>query len=70
MFAFSDQNRFCWVWTLVRNAIPQLQDPSTVGYNDYDTDEEANNAGVEMEAEDSLTSRIELDVSAWCECGY
>ena len=46
------------------------EDPSTVGYNDYDTDDEANNAGVEMEAEDSLTSRIELDVSAWCECGH
>ena len=46
------------------------EDPSTVGYNDYDTDEEANHAAVEIEAEESVTSRIELDVSTWCKCGH
>ena len=30
----------------------------------------ANHGAVEIEAEESVTSRIELDVSTWCKCGH
>ena len=47
------------------------EDQSTIGYNEYcDTDEEANHADVGIEAETSVTSRIELDVSTSCKCGH
>jgi hypothetical protein len=41
-------------------------EPSTVGYNDYDTDEERSYAAVAME---NRVLRTEQNVSIWCRCG-
>ena len=47
------------------------EDPTTVGYNEYyDTDEEAYHAEVGIEAKESVTSRIKLDVSTCCKGGH
>ena len=59
------------VLTLMVSDHESDEDPTTVGYNEYyDTYEEANHAEVGIEAEESVTSRIELDVSTSCKCGH
>ena len=59
------------VLTLMVSDHESDEDPTTVGYNEYyDTDEEANHAEVGIEADESVTSRIKLDVSTCCKGGH
>ena len=41
-------------------------EPSKVGYNDYDTDDDT--GSMDIDGDQGRFPRIELDVSAWCTC--